>query len=90
MGQSMSNGRCYLHNNLPRGVSPEGQARHAAAAREHMTQMWSERWRPNGRDLSDEGRTRISEAQKRRWAVFREQREMQGAPDRRPPTGDAA
>ena len=55
-----------MHSGFPRGVSPEGQAKQAERAREHMNSLWAERWRPFGRTLSEAGRARIVEAQKRR------------------------
>jgi hypothetical protein len=52
---------------LPRRLSK------AERARETMQQLW-QRWRVTGRPLSCEGRARISEAQQRRWAAWREAR----------------
>jgi hypothetical protein len=74
-GQALLTGLCYLHSGFPRGVSPEGQARQAAKARETMKKLWAERWRPNGKPYSAEGRARISEAQKRRHAATRAKRQ---------------
>jgi hypothetical protein len=52
---------------LPRRLSK------AEKARETMQQRW-QRWRVTGRPLSASGRARISAAQKRRWAAWREVR----------------
>jgi hypothetical protein len=68
MGQALSNGLCWLHSGRSHVMSPEGAARKSQKARDHMKKMWAERWGPNGRKLSDEGRAAISAAQKRRWA----------------------
>jgi hypothetical protein len=75
--QALKNGRCAHHGGLSTGPNtPEGKAKRSEIAREHMLEMWA-RWRDSGRKqhLTDEGRQRISAAQKRRWAQDRERRE---------------
>jgi hypothetical protein len=53
-GQALSTGKCYLHSGFPRGVSPEGQARQAAAASGRMKAVWAS-WREH-KALSPEAR----------------------------------
>jgi hypothetical protein len=68
--QALKNGRCPLHGGLSTGPNtPGGKAKRAEIARAHMSKMW-DRWRVEGRNqnLTEEGRRRIGEAQKRRWA----------------------
>jgi hypothetical protein len=77
MAQGLKNGRCAHHGGLSTGPNtPEGKTKRSEIARQHMKNMWA-RWREGGRkqSLTEEGRQRISAAQKRRWAQDRERRE---------------
>jgi hypothetical protein len=72
--QALKNGRCFRHGGLATGPrTPEGKAKRAAIAREQMARLWAKWKRENGGKppLSDAGRERISQAQKRRWEIYR-------------------
>lgn len=68
--QALKTGFCYLHSGVRTiAVSPEGKERQRANGRRVMQQLWSGKWANGGRVpgvLSDEGKARIIEAQKRR------------------------
>jgi hypothetical protein len=75
MAQALKNGRCAHHGGLSTGPrTPEGKAKRAQIAREHMQNLWATRWSGGGRkqNLSEEGRRLISEAAKRRHAARRQ------------------
>jgi hypothetical protein len=74
--QALANGRCPHHGGLSTGpITPEGKAKRAEIARAHMNTLWATRWRDGGRcqNLTEDGRQRISEAQKLRHAAKRQE-----------------
>jgi hypothetical protein len=76
--QALQNGRCYIHGGLSTGPrTPEGKVRQAEAARKQMLERWA-RYRETGEKpkLSEEGRKRIAEAQRRRWSHWYAERGM--------------
>jgi hypothetical protein len=66
--QALVTGLCAIHSKLMPGgpATPEAKERAVERGREHMNRMWSERWYPNGRNMTPEGLERIRQGQKRR------------------------
>jgi hypothetical protein len=74
MAQGLKNGRCAYHGGLSTGPNtPEGLAKCRERGKAQMQRLWAG-WRDGQRphNLSEGGRKRISEAQKRRHEAKRQ------------------
>jgi hypothetical protein len=75
-GQALREGLCWRHTALDIPavsitVSPEGKERQRANGRAVMKKLWAGKWANGGRVLTETGRERIREAQRRRSAESR-------------------
>jgi hypothetical protein len=79
--QALKNGRCFIHGGLSTGPrTEEGKTALRKAVSERMRRLWAQ-LKAEGRSLprpklTAQGRKRISEAQKRRWRIYRTPRRL--------------